>query len=553
MSAPTYDFTNPLIVQSDRTLLLETENDKFADCRDAIARFAELEKSPEQLHTYRITSLSVWNAKAAGMDGGEMVAALESFAKYPLPPGLAAELDELASRFGALALIEEGGGLSLVAGDRKLLDKLAKRPAIAKHLDGTTKVGYRVKPAARGEIKHQLIKLDYPVDDRAGYVGGKPLAIALDGVDLRPYQSAAARAFWGDGGSDAGTGLVVLPCGAGKTIVGIAAMSLVGAHTLVLTTGRTSVGQWKREIVEKTSLTEDDVGEYTGASKALRPVTITTYNILTYRKSNVDAFEHFALFRDADWGLIVYDEVHLLPAPVFRATAELQTRRRLGLTATLVREDGREREVFSLVGPKRFDLPWKALEAEGWIATARCYEVRVELTPEQMADYKLATARAQSRMASENPAKVDVVKRLLAKHRDDRVLVIGAFLKSLRDVADAVNAPIITGDTPQAERDRHYRDFRDGTTPVLVVSKVANFAIDLPDANVAIEISGTFGSRQEEAQRLGRVLRPKKDGGEATFYALVTKGTKDQEFAINRQRFLVEQGYAYEVIAPDAI
>ncbi len=547
----TYDFTNPLIVQTDRTVLLETASPRADEARSALARFADLEKSPEHLHTYRVTAIAVWNAVGAGLDGDAMVATLERFAKYPVPDDVAAAIRTLAGRYGRLALVADGDALAIESDDDAILDEVAAVAGVRKHVTGRRDDGALLVPmAARGLVKQALIGLDYPVRDLAGYATGASLDVALadDGFTLRDYQREAVRAFWADGRVDGGSGVVVLPCGAGKTIVGIGAIAACRTHTLVLTTGRTSVAQWCREIVERTTLGADDVGEYEGPGRPLRPVTVATYQLVTWRKNAAAPFEHFSLFRDGDWGLVIYDEVHLLPAPVFRATAELQARRRLGLTATLVREDGRERDVFSLVGPKAYELPWKALEAEGWIATAHCVEVRVPFDAEAKADYVLASKRTQFRLASENPRKAGVVRALVERHADDRVLVIGAYLASLRRLARALDAPIIAGDTSQAERERLYQAFRDGTIGVLCVSKVANFAVDLPDANVAIEVSGSFGSRQEEAQRLGRLLRPKADGGDATFYALVTTGSREADFGANRQRFLAEQGYDYEVV-----
>jgi len=547
-----YDMSNPLIVQSDRSMLLEVDNPRYEEARDCLARFADLEKSPEHIHTYHISPISLWNAAAAGVDAHQILEWLGALSKYPVPENVAVDIHEYIGKYGKLKLVRDGDQLLLISEDSLLLEEVARTAAVSKHLEGRTSEGsLRVRAGARGLVKQALIKVNYPVEDLAGYLTGAGLDMALaqgESFHLRRYQENAARAFYAGGRAEGGTGVVVLPCGAGKTIVGMAAMDLVKTHTLILTTGRTAVNQWKRELLEKTTLTDADVGEYTSEAKEIRPVTVSTYQILTYRKSRVDEFLHFSLFARGDWGLIIYDEVHLLPAPVFRATADIQARRRLGLTATLVREDNREDDVFSLVGPKKYDVPWKELEAQGWIATANCIEVRVDLEPALKGKYALASQRGKFRISSENPGKVDVVRSILEKHEGDSVLVIGAYLNQLRLFSRILNAPLITGQTPQAERDRLYGAFRCGDINLLIVSKVANFAIDLPDAAVAIQVSGTFGSRQEEAQRLGRILRPKSNGGQAYFYSVVSRSTRDQEFAVNRQLFLTEQGYSYKIV-----
>ncbi len=547
-----YDPKNPLIVQSDRSMLLEVDNPRYEGARDCLGRFAELEKSPEHIHTYRISPLSLWNAAAAGLGADRILEWLGAFSKYPVPENVAVDIRDYIGKYGKLKLVKVGEELHLISEDRLLLEEVARSAVVSRHLEGRTPGGdLIVKAGARGLVKQALIKVNYPVEDLAGYLDGAALGVDLvpgDRFRLRHYQENAARSFHAGGRVEGGTGVVVLPCGAGKTIVGMAVMSLVKTHTLILTTGRTAVGQWKRELCEKTSLTEAEVGEYTSELKEIKPVTVTTYQILTYRKSKVDAFVHFGLFAEGDWGLIIYDEVHLLPAPVFRATADIQARRRLGLTATLVREDGREDDVFSLVGPKKYDIPWKELETQGWIAAASCIEVRVDLDKALKGKYALAAQRGKFRIASENPRKAEVVRRILEMHPEDRVLIIGAYVGQVKLFARILGAPLITGQTPQIERDRLYASFRCGDIRLLIVSKVANFAIDLPDASVAIQVSGTFGSRQEEAQRLGRILRPKSDGGQAWFYSVVSRSTRDQEFAVKRQLFLTEQGYSYRIV-----
>jgi DNA excision repair protein ERCC-3 len=553
--------------------------------RDALAPFCELLKSPEHVHTYRITPISIWNAASAGMSAADMVAALERYSRFDLPRVVVRDVLDLHARYGRLKLDRapsadassadassadvsgadaSGAGapgtegrLRLRADDPLLLAEVAANP-LAKDLvraepDGSLSVAEE----HRGEVKQALVRMSWPVEDLAGYVDGGPLAVALaertpDGrpFALRDYQEEAVRAFWRDGGALGGSGVVVLPCGAGKTVVGIGVMARLGRKTLVLTTNHTAVVQWRRELLAKTRLTEDQVGEYTGHAKEVRPVTIATYQILTHRRSKTDPFTHFELFRRDDWGLVVYDEVHLLPAPVFRVTARIQATRRLGLTATLLREDGREEDVFSLIGPKRYDVPWKVLERRGFIAEASCTEVRVPLPPAVRARYAVADRRGKFRIAAENPAKLEVLDALLARHRGEATLVIGQYLDQLHRLARRVKAPLITGETPADERRTLYDAFREGRTPVLVVSKVGNFAVDLPEASVLVQVSGTFGSRQEEAQRLGRVLRPKEDGRGARFYTLVSRETTEEGFAQHRQLFLTEQGYAYEIVGP---
>jgi len=542
---------NPLIVQSDRTVLLEVDGPKYADARDALAVFAELVKSPEHIHTYRITPLSIWNATAAGHSAEQMVESLTSLAKYPVPQNILRDIRDYAARYGRARLVREGDRLILESEDAALLQEAWSNKAVRRYLmERLSLQRIEVDPAMRGHVKQAMIRVGYPVEDLAGFVDGGPLAIALaeDRFSVRAYQRAAVEAFWAGGSARGGSGVVVLPCGSGKTIVGMGAMARVGRKTLILTTNLTAVRQWRTELVDKCRIDPKDIGEYTGERKEIRPVTVSTYQILTYRRTKTEPFVHFGLFSGNDWGLILYDEVHLLPAPVFRVTAEIQATRRLGLTATLVREDGKEEEVFTLIGPKRYDVPWKELERQGFIAQASCTEVRVPLEEEQRQRYASADRREKFRLASENPRKMDTLRRLLGRHDGDLVLVIGQYLRQLREIARLVRAPIITGRTPNDERSDLYGRFRRGDIRQLIVSKVGNFAIDLPDASVLVQVSGTFGSRQEEAQRLGRILRPKSDGGQAHFYSLVTRDTVDQDFAQNRQLFLTEQGYSYRIV-----
>ena len=546
---------NPLIVQSDRTLLLEVANPAFERVRDELARFAELVKSPEHIHTYRITPLSLWNASASGVACGDMIETLNTWSKYPVPQNLLQEIEDHGTRYGKLRLVAKGDRLALEMDDRGLFWELENQKSLQGLLAEPypDERGIFLNTGMRGEVKLQLIRLGHPVQDMAGYKPGDPLAFELAPTllqngrpfGLRPYQQAAVDVFHAGGGPDGGAGVLVLPCGAGKTVIGIGCMGSLQTHTLILTTNGTAVKQWKQELLDKTTLTEEQVGLYTGDTKEIRPVTIATYQILTYRRSKTGPFEHFKLFAAANWGLVIYDEVHMLPAPVFRAVAELQAKRRLGLTATLVREDGKEEDVFSLIGPKRVDVPWKMLEKDGFIATAHCLEIRVPLPTDERMEYAVADQRQRFRIASENSLKMAVMDELLAGHPNDNILIIGQYLEQLRIIGERLEAPVLTGQTPEKERESLFRQFREGSLRVLIVSKVANFAIDLPDASVAIQVSGTFGSRQEEAQRLGRILRPKGDKNLSYFYSLISSETTEQEFARNRQLFLTEQGYRY--------
>jgi DNA excision repair protein ERCC-3 len=547
---------NPLIVQSDRTLLLEVNNPLFRSARDAISPFAHLTKSPEHIHTYVITPLSLWNAASLGMAADQVVARLQEYSKYALPRNVLAEIHELMGRFGTLTLESDQGRLLLRCRDSELLHHLSRHPKLAPLL-GAAIDEYSIEVSAlnRGVLKQVLIGLGFPSHDRAGYVDGDPYEVSLRAemvaggtFILREYQRFATESFIGSDPLSGGSGVVVLPCGAGKTVVGLSAMAQLKRRTLILVTSITAARQWKREILDKTTATEQDIGEYSGEFKEIKPITLATYQILTYRRRKIDPFAHFEIFNTENWGLIIYDEVHLLPAPVFKYTADIQARRRLGLTATLIREDGHEEDVFTLIGPKKYDVPWKDLEKQGWIATARCIEIRIDLPHAEKMNYLSLPPRQQIRLAYENPLKIPVVHELLQAHSSDQVLIIGQYLTQLDEFAAEFKLPIITGATPNAKRDELYDLFKRGVIKVLLLSKVGNFAVDLPDANVAIQISGAFGSRQEEAQRLGRILRPKKNGEQATFYSLVTRESKELDFAMKRQLFLTEQGYSYEIM-----
>jgi DNA excision repair protein ERCC-3 len=548
-----FEAGKPVIVQSDSTILLEVDSPEFEQARDALASFAELLKSPEHIHTYRITPLSLWNAASAGLSSQDILEQLRRFSRYAIPENVEAEIRDAGQRYGKVVLIREHDQLLLVSEDGLLITEIwSNKPLRQFFAEKRGDHEIQVRPDCRGHLKQALIRIGFPVKDVAGYVEGTPFSIALreqtqSGAPfyLREYQQDSVRAFYRDGSAEGGSGVVVLPCGAGKTVVGLGAMSQVQEQTLILVTNIVALRQWVDEIVDKTSIKREDIAEYSGEHKTLGPVTVATYQILTYRKKKGEAFPHFGIFNARNWGLIIYDEVHLLPAPVFRITAEIQARRRLGLTATLVREDGLEEDVFSLIGPKRYDVPWKTLEKQGWIASAVCHEIRVPMEDKVRLKYATAQWRQKYRVASENPLKMEAVEQLLKRHSEDNILVIGQYLDQLHEISKRFDAPIITGSTPNEERQKLYEQFRRQQIRLLVVSKVANFAIDLPDANVAIQVSGTFGSRQEEAQRLGRILRPKEGGIPAHFYSLVTKNSRDQEFAANRQLFLTEQGYKY--------
>ena len=540
----------PLIVQSDKTLLLDIDHILSDECRRAIAAFAELEKSPEHIHTYRLTPLGLWNARASGHDAEQVIDVLLKYSRYAVPHALLVDIAETMSRYGRLRLeAHPVHGLILVSNDPAVLKEVTRgkkvAPMLGKQLDDETIV---VHPGQRGFLKQALLKLGWPAEDFAGYVDGEHHEISLkqDGWKIRKYQELAAEGFW-----HGGSGVVVLPCGAGKTIVGAAAMAHAKATTLILVTNTVAARQWREELLKRTDLNADDIGEYSGAKKEIRPVTIATYQVMTTRKQGV--YAHLDLFDAIDWGLIIYDEVHLLPAPIFRFTADIQSRRRLGLTATLVREDGMEGEVFSLIGPKRFDVPWKEIEAQGYIAPADCVEVRINLTDAERLNYATAEQEDRYRFCATSQTKKDVAIALAQQHANDQVLVIGQYLDQLDALSEALGVPVIKGETPIKERERLFALFRTGEIKCLVVSKVANFSIDLPEATIAIQVSGTFGSRQEEAQRLGRILRPKADGRGARFYSLVARDTIDQDFAQNRQRFLAEQGYAYRIIDADEV
>lgn len=572
------NYENPLIVQGDRSLLLDVHAPLAEECRNALIPFAELEKSPEHLHTYRLTPLSLWNAASAGFTADDAVEVLKKFARYDVPQSVTAWLKETASRFGKIKLIEgpdievpvkEGSDkkvlehhLYLVAESVAIFKEIAANHSVKKLLtstienDGAPQFSFLLKLTDRGTIKQLLLQAGWPVKDEVALIDGEPLEVALrettasgKKLEIREYQSGAARALVGDKGPGTGFGTIVLPCGAGKTIVGMTIMDMLKTSTLIITTNISAVHQWIDELLDKTNLTRDQIAEYSGESKTIKQVTVATYQVLTWRPDKEGPYPHFSIFHERPWGLIIYDEVHMLPAPVFRVVADLQAVRRVGLTATLVREDGCEGYVFSLVGPKRYDVPWKELERDQWIATAECIEVRIDLPAYQEIDYAVATVREKHKIASMNPDKLPVVSQIIERYPDDKILVIGQYLQQLDEIVKTLGCPIITGKTPTAERDKIYQDFREGKIRVLVVSKVANFAIDLPDASLAIQVSGTFGSRQEEAQRLGRILRPKER--KSRFFTLITRSTVEEEFGSNRQKFLAEQGYEYKILRYD--
>lgn len=564
-------FNNPLIVQSDRTLLLDVHAPLAPECRNALIPFAELERSPEHLHTYRLTPLSLWNAASAGFTPEDALNVLHTYSRYDVPQSVEFWITETAGKFGKLRLIpaptleipQEDGKLIreeylyLEATSKLVFTEIEANPAARKFLLDSDKPNTFLLPLTdRGTVKQRLLQMGWPVKDDAPLVDGEPLEVSLretmgngKPLEIRDYQKAAAAALVGDKRPGTGFGTIVLPCGAGKTVVGMTVMDMLKTSTLIVTTNITAVHQWIDELIDKTNLTPDQIAEYTGESKTIKPVTVATYQILTWRPNKNGPYPHFSLFRERPWGLIIYDEVHLLPAPVFRVAAELQAVRRVGLTATLVREDGCEGYVFSLVGPKRYDVPWKELEHSGWIANAECIEVRLDLEESKTIEYATADSRSKHKIASTNPTKDKIVKEIVDKFPEDKILVIGQFLDQLDNLSKMLKAPIITGKTPVSERDKIYGDFKSGNIHVLVVSKVANFAVDLPDASLAIQVSGTFGSRQEEAQRLGRILRPKERT--SRFFTLITRNTVDEDFGSNRQKFLAEQGYSYKIIRYD--
>lgn len=538
----------PLIVQSDRTVLLETDHPQSGEARHELAIFAELERAPEHIHTYRITRLGLWNARAAGHDAQFIIDSLTRFSKYPLPESVTSEITNTIDRFGKLVISRDELGLILESQSVAILTEVCSHPKVKELLEEKLENGYRVSAWARGQLKQQLLKLGWPAEDTAGFTPGTPHQIELkeQGWKLRDYQNLAVEKF-----AQGGSGVVVLPCGAGKTLVGAAAMARFDTNTLILVTNTVAARQWREELLARTDLLEQDIAEYSGSTKQLAPVTIATYQILTTKRKG--DFAHLELLNARDWGLIIYDEVHLLPAPIFKMTADLQARRRLGLTATLVREDGRESDVFSLIGPKRFDAPWKDIEAQGYIAPAKCFEIRISLPDDQRMNYAISDADARFRIAATAKAKLPMLRKLLDKYPAEPTLIIGQYLDQIEEVSQALNIPKLTGETPVDEREKLFKDFRTGKLPALVVSKVANFSIDLPEASLAIQISGSFGSRQEEAQRLGRLLRPKQDGRTALFYTLIARDTVEQDFAQNRQRFLAEQGYSYEIMNAENI
>ena len=540
----------PLIVQSDKTLLLDIDHPLSTECRRAIAPFAELERSPEHIHTYRLTPLGLWNARAAGHDAEQVIDTLIKYSRYAVPHSILIDVAETMSRYGRLRLeADPVHGLILVTTDTAVLEEVIRArkiaPLLGARIDAET---IAVLPSQRGAIKQSLLRLGWPAEDFAGYVDGQahPIELVQKDWKIRPYQELAAEGFW-----HGGSGVVVLPCGAGKTIVGAAAMAHAKATTLILVTNTIAARQWREELLHRTTLNDDEIGEYSGAKKEIRPVTIATYQVMTKKKNGV--YAHLDLFDTHDWGLIIYDEVHLLPAPIFRFTADIQSRRRLGLTATLVREDGMEGEVFSLIGPKRYDVPWKEIESQGYIAPAECIEVRVNLTEEERLMYATAEPENRYRTCATTRTKRNVVEALVEKHAGEQILVIGQYIDQLDELSEILGVPLIKGDTPIKEREILFNKFRSGEITCLVVSKVANFSIDLPDATIAIQVSGAFGSRQEEAQRLGRILRPKSDGRSAKFYSVISRDTIDQDFAQNRQRFLAEQGYSYKIIDADDV
>ncbi|MEN8906630.1 MAG: DNA repair helicase XPB [Clostridiales bacterium] len=546
---------NPMIVQTDKTILIETQNQLYEEVRDEVSKFAELEKSPEYIHTYKITPLSLWNAASSGMSCEDVKKILYKYSKYDIAQNVLVDIEDIILRYGKIKLLSKNGNLIIKCEDKYILKEISSNKSLSKYiLRNMSPNGLEIKKEYRGEIKNKLLKLGFPIEDLAGYISGANYNIDLkertstgEELNLRNYQKDACEIFYANGSEKGGSGVIVLPCGSGKTITAMACMSKVKTETLIITTNITALRQWKNELIDKTNILPDDIGEYSGEIKEIKPITITTYQILTHRKSRDESFIHFKIFNDKKWGFIIYDEVHMLPAPIFRVTSEIQAIRRLGLTATLVREDGMEDDVFSLIGPKKYDVPWKVMENNGWIAEAKCLEIRVQMPESIKMKYAISSSRNKFRIASENIKKKEVIYNLLKKHNEDNVLIIGQYVNQLEDFAREKKFSLITGKTKSIQRNKLFNDFKNGDIKVLVVSKVANFAVDLPDANVAIQISGTFGSRQEEAQRLGRILRPKSGDNKAYFYSIVTTQSREQDFASKRQMFLTEQGYKYYI------
>ncbi|MDD5067238.1 MAG: DEAD/DEAH box helicase, partial [bacterium] len=538
------------------TLLLETDSPVYEGVRDSLAGFAELVKSPEHIHTYKISPLSLWNAASAGLTRKYILAVLTKYSRYEIPENIILDIEDTIGRYGKVKLIKKEEECYLFSEDELLITEIVNNSKVKPFLVHQVDHHYiKINRNFRGHVKQKLLELGFPVEDLAGYKEGAPLAVELRQkthlthreFHLRKYQTEAADIFYAGNTLKGGSGVIVLPCGAGKTIVGLRIMSMLNTETLILVTNITAARQWIEEIIDKTGVTKDQVGEYSGEVKELKPITIATYQILVYRKKKQEDFIHFNIFNKKNWGLIIYDEVHLLPAPLFRMVAELQSMKRLGLTATLIREDGKQGDVFSLIGPKKYDVPWKELEKQGWIAKAVCYEIRVDMNRALRYKYAVAGSKEQFRIASTNPLKMDIIRAIVQEHKNDNVLVIGQYIDQLQEIARDLNAPLIYGKTKNRDREDLYRQFKEGTIKVLIVSKVANFAVDLPDANVAVQVSGTFGSRQEEAQRLGRILRPKSENNQAFFYSIITKESCEQIFAFKRQLFLVEQGYKYVI------
>jgi len=548
--------SKPVIVQSDNTLLLEVQNSVFEEARDAISPFAELEKSPEHMHSYKISHLSLWNAASSGLKYMDIIRRLKRYSRYEIPQNVKSHIKEQMRRYGLLKLIKKGKNLLLVSKDFLLLNQFLSNRNIKKFIESRVdENSLKIKSHSRGHIKQALIKTGFPVEDLAGYEKGEDFALSLretalsgEPFQIRDYQKSAIDAFYKGGGPEGGSGVLILPCGAGKTIIGMGVMAEVKTATLILVTNTIALRQWRNELIDKTDINPDQIGEFSGEKKEIKPVTIASYNIITFRKEKGGDFTHFNLFDSKKWGLVIYDEVHLLPAPVFRISSEIQSKRRLGLTATLVREDNMETDVFSLIGPKKYDMPWKVLEKLNWIAEATCTEIRIKLSRKLKIEYSAATEKEKFRLASENEEKLNILKKIINFHKNANIIIIGQYVDQLKHISDEFNFPLITGKTPVSLRENLYRKFRLGELKILIVSKVANFSIDLPDANVAVQVSGTFGSRQEEAQRLGRILRPKKGQNKASFYSIISSNTVEEKFAHNRQLFLTEQGYAYTIL-----
>ncbi|MDG5788317.1 DEAD/DEAH box helicase family protein [Evansella sp. AB-P1] len=538
----------PLLIQNNGVIFFRSTHPEAKIVQPFLSEFAQLKKTPSSLHMYELSPFSFWYAREQGISLNEIKEFLETFSGIRLPDRFSIQLEEWEGKNGKFQLINHKEfGPCLTSSQEGLMKELfqkdRKNYSIYKNGD---REYTPISLAERGLIKQQLMDKGYSVIDCLGYETGKSLSISLQrNVSLRPYQKEAVSSFIQQKGVNEGNGFIILPCGSGKTVVGLGVLEQIKEETLILVPNDTSLQQWYEELLEKTTLNKSQVGRYTREKKEVKEVTITTYQMLTYQGNSDSKFPHFSLFHKRSWGLVIYDEVHLLPAPLFRLTSKLQGKRRLGLTATFVREDGKEGDIYSLIGPKRYEVGISLLEQNNWIARPICKEIKTPFNEKQWAHFLSLSKRERFRYASENKGKINVVDKLLHDHKGDSIIIIGQYLDQLNIIANTFSLPLLTGKTSKKERQEMYTQFKEGKQKVLVLSKIANMAVDLPDANVAIQVSGTYGSRQEEAQRIGRLLRPKKNNESVYFYTIVTPMTKEEEVASHRQLFMVEQGYSY--------